>query len=269
MRPPAHAPSLFDPNETAGRGGSGGAPARPVSRSYLGTGLDRGAGAGSRFVGAVGRIPGADQRRAAQLINAPRPDDRRPEVAGMKDIGLVGVPFSGKSTLFTAVTRAGSHGGQANLAVVPVPDPRVDVLTRMERSAKTVHAQVRFVDVPGGVSSAQGVARLREADALAIVVRCFGNGATPASELAAVRAELLLADLAVVESALAKAEKRAKGQAAADVDALRRAKEALDAERALRDADLSEADRVELKGIAPLTMKPEVVVANLEEGASV
>ena len=144
----------------------------------------------------------------------------------MKDIGLVGVPFSGKSTLFTAVTRAGSHGGQANLAVVPVPDPRVEVLTRMERSAKTVYAQVRFVDVPGGLSSAQGVARLREADALAIVVRCFGSGATPASELAGVRADLLLADLAVIETAMQKAEKKARGKPGPEVAALHTAKEA-------------------------------------------
>src|SRR5439155_7125828 len=183
----------------------------------------------------------------------------------MKDIGLVGLPFSGKSTLFTAVTHAGSHGGQANLAVVPVPDPRLDVLTRMERSRKTVAAQVRFVDVPGGVSSAQGLARLREADALAVVLRCFGPNPSPADELASVRADLLLADLAVVESALPKAEKRAKGRPAADVDALARAREALDAETPLRDARLSDQDTAELKGIAPLTLKPEIVVANLEE----
>ena len=62
----------------------------------------------------------------------------------MKDVGLVGVPFSGKSTLFTAMTRAGSQGGQANIAVVPVPDPRLQVLTDMETSKKTVAAQVRF-----------------------------------------------------------------------------------------------------------------------------
>ena len=116
----------------------------------------------------------------------------------MEDIGLVGLPFSGKSTLFTALTRSGSHGGQANAAVVEVPDPRLPVLTEMERSAKTVHAQVRFVDVPGGVSSAQGVAMLREVDALAVVVRCFGPDAAPTSELANVRAELLLADLTVI-----------------------------------------------------------------------
>jgi GTP-binding protein YchF len=184
----------------------------------------------------------------------------------MRDIGLVGVPFSGKSTLFTALTRAGSHGGQANVAVVPVPDPRLAVLTEMERSEKTVPAQVRFVDVPGGVSSAQGVARLREADALAVVVRCFGADRRPTGELADVRGELLLADLAVIESALEKAIKRAKGKPGPEVDALRRANEALEAERPLRDAGLSEEELAHLKAIAPLTLKPEVVIANLEEG---
>lgn len=187
----------------------------------------------------------------------------------MKEIGLVGVPFSGKSTLFTALTRAGSHGGQANHAVVPVPDPRLAVLTEMERSRKTVHAQVGFVDVPGGTSSAQGVAKLREADALAIVVRCFGSDMDPAKELEEVRADLLLADAAVVESALEKAEKRAKGRVTDEVAALRRANDALDTERWLRDAGLSPEDRRELRALAPLTLKPAVVVANLEEGADV
>jgi ribosome-binding ATPase len=187
----------------------------------------------------------------------------------VKDIGLVGVSYSGKSTLFTALTRAGSHGGQANVAVVPVPDARLGVLTEMERSLKTVAAQVRFVDVPGGVSSAQGIAKLREADALALVVRCFGTDATPVAELALVRAELLLADLAVVESALRKAEKRAKGKPAAEVDALRAALNSLEAEKPLREVSLSAAEVAELKGIAPLTLKPEVVIANLEEGSEV
>ena len=183
----------------------------------------------------------------------------------MRDIGLVGVPFSGKSTLFRALTRAGSHGGQANVAVVPVPDPRLSVLTEMERSKKTVPAQVRFVDVPGGVSSAQGLAKLREADALAVVLRCFGAERNPAQELAEVRGELLLADLAVVESALEKAAKRAKGKGGPEVDALQRAKDALDAERPLREESLSEEEVGHLKAIAPLTLKPEVAVANLEE----
>jgi len=184
----------------------------------------------------------------------------------MRDIGLVGVPFSGKSTLFKALTRAGSHGGQANVAVVPVPDPRLGILTERERSKKTVAAQVRFVDIPGGTSSAQGVAKLRESDALAIVLRCFGADPAPGRELAEVRSELLLADLAVVESALEKGLKRAKGRPGPEVHALQRAKDALDAERPLRDAALDEQEVAHLKGIASLTLKPEVVVANLEEG---
>ncbi len=187
----------------------------------------------------------------------------------MRDIGLVGVPFSGTSTLFTALTRAGSHGGQANVAVVPVPDPRLAVLTDMERSKKTVPTQVRFVDVPGGVSSAQGLAKLREADALAVIVRCFGADRRPAVELTDVRGELLLADLAVVESALEKATKRAKGKPGPEMDVLQRAKEALEAERPLRRAGLAGEELEHLKAIAPLTLKPEVVIANLEEGEEV
>jgi ribosome-binding ATPase len=187
----------------------------------------------------------------------------------VKDIGLVGRPFSGKSTLFTALTRTGGHGGQANHAIVPVPDPRVEVLTDIERSAKTVHAQVGFVDVPGGTSSAQGIAKLRESDALAIVVRCFGPDARPAGELADVRADLLLSDQAVIEQALEKATKRARGRPGLEVEALSAANDALAAETPLSDAALSEDERLELRAIAPLTLKPSVVVANLEEGTEV
>jgi GTP-binding protein YchF len=187
----------------------------------------------------------------------------------VKDIGLVGVPFSGKSTLFTALTRTGSHGGHANHAVVPVPDPRVGALAEIERSRRIVHAQVGFVDVPGGTSSAQGIARLREVDALAVVVRCFGPDARPAAELEDVRADLLLADTAVVESALEKAVKRARGKATDEVTALRSAHATLAEETWLRDAGLSDDARTQLRAIAPLTLKPSVVVANLEEGTDV
>jgi len=187
----------------------------------------------------------------------------------MKDIGLVGAPFSGKSTLFTALTRTGSHGGRANQAVVPVPDPRVEVLTEMERSKKTVHAQVRFVDVPGGTSSAQSVATLRETDALAIVVRCFGPDAKPAQEIADVWGDLLLADLAIVDSALEKATKRARLKPGEEVAVLQKAHDALSSETALRDASLDDVEAKQLRAISPLTLKPSVLVANLEEGTEI
>ena len=181
----------------------------------------------------------------------------------------MGAPIAGTSTLFTALTHAGGHAGQANVAVVPVPDPRLQILTEMERSKKTVAAQVRFVDVPGGLASAQGVARLREVDALAVVVRSFGADATPARDLETVRADLVLADLAVIENALEKAQKRAKGKPSPEVALLSGASKTLDAGTPLRDAGLEPETVEALRGIAPLTLKPEVVVANLEEGTSV
>lgn len=189
----------------------------------------------------------------------------------MRDIGLAGVPFSGKSTLFTALTRTGAAGGRANQAVVSVPDPRLAVLTEMERSVKTVAAQVRFVDVPGGTGSAQGVAGLRETDALAVVLRAFGPDQDAAAELEEVHAELLLADLAIIEPATEKAGKRAKRDKSAgpEAEALERARDALAKEMSLRDAGVSDEDARLLKGVAPLTLKPLLVVANLEEGEKI
>src|SRR5688500_972671 len=96
----------------------------------------------------------------------------------MKDVGLTGLSYAGKSTLFTALTRTGAAGGRASQAVVPVPDARLDVLTEMESSKKVVPAQLRFVDVPGGLSS-QAIAGIREMDALALVLRGFGDDSDP------------------------------------------------------------------------------------------
>lgn len=189
----------------------------------------------------------------------------------MKDIGLVGAPYAGKSTLFTALTRAGAAGGRSNQAVVPVPDPRLGVLGRLEGSARIVAARVRFVDVPGG-TSAQGLAALREMDALCLVLRAFGEDADPAAELSSVATDLVLADLVNVESTLAGAQKRAKGRAPSEVAetirALERALEALSDETLLRDASLEEEELRELRSLAPLTLKPWVVVANMQEGGS-
>ncbi|MDQ3991023.1 MAG: DUF933 domain-containing protein [Actinomycetota bacterium] len=188
----------------------------------------------------------------------------------MRDVGLVGLPFSGKSTLFTALTRAGAAGGRANQAVVPVPDERLDVLAEMESSAKIVPAQVRFVDVPGG-TSAQAVAQLRETDALCIVLRGFGPDRDPAGDLASVHADLLLADLSNVETGLERARRKAKGrdeEAVADVTRLERAAALLEAERPLREGGFDDADLKALRGYGFLTLKPWIVVANLEEGES-
>ena len=186
----------------------------------------------------------------------------------MKDVGIVGVPYSGKTTLFTALTSAGSAGGRSNQAVVDVPDERVRVLTNLEGSKKTVHAKVRFVDVPGGLT-AQGIAEFRQTDALCIVVRSYGPDADPAGELGTVKAELLLADLASIESALTKGRKKARSsvEAQREVDVLERAHGLLDAERLLREEAWDDDELKFLRGFGALTLKPWIVVANVAEGA--
>ena len=185
----------------------------------------------------------------------------------MKDVGIVGLPYSGKSTLFTALTRSGGVGGRSNQAVVDVPDPRLGVLTELEKSKKVVPAKVRFVDVPGGLT-AQGIAEFRQTDALAIVVRAYGEDADPKSDLASVEAELILADLANIESGLEKARKRAKGKdvVKGEVETLETAHSLLDSERPLREGDFDTDALKILRGYGPLTLKPWIVVANVGEG---
>ena len=177
------------------------------------------------------------------------------------------MPYSGKSTLFTALTRTGAVGGRSHQAVVDVPDERLPTLAELERSKKIVNAKVRFVDVPGGLT-AQGIGEFRTTDALCIVLRAFGDDADPKSELASVEAELILADLASVESALPKAEKKARSQPETkpEAEALARAQELLNAEKPLREGDFDESARKLLRGFGPLTLKPWIVVANVGEG---
>jgi ribosome-binding ATPase len=187
----------------------------------------------------------------------------------MKDVGIVGMPYAGKSTLFTALTRRGSVGGRSNQAVVDVPDPRLAVLAELEDSKKIVPAKVRFVDVPGGLT-AQGIAEYRQTDALCIVLRAFGPDAEPAKELGALEAELLLADLASFDAGLERARKRARGsrEAATELAAIEKAHAALTEERLLRDVDLDDAERKVLRGYGALTLKPWIVVANVAEGSA-
>ena len=178
------------------------------------------------------------------------------------------MPYSGKTTLFVALTRTGSAGGRANQAVVDVPDERLAVLTDIERSKKTVPAKVRFVDVPGGLT-AQGIAEYRQTDALCLVVRGFGEDADPAGELATLEAELLLADLASIESGVDKARKKARGsqEGKVELEALEQAHALLEEERPLRAGDFEDRTLKVLKGYGPLTLKPWIVVVNVDEGA--
>jgi ribosome-binding ATPase YchF (GTP1/OBG family) len=187
----------------------------------------------------------------------------------MKEVGLVGVAGSGKSTLFTALTRTGSPGGRAAQAVVPVPDRRLEELARLEGSGRVVFARVQFTDVPAGMTP-QGLAKLREADALCVVLRAFGPDPDPADELARVSDELLLSDLVLVEGALEGAHRGMKGRRAAEpapeLDILERTRTMLSEGRPARELELADEERKHLGGMGLLSLKPWVTVANLEEG---
>jgi ribosome-binding ATPase YchF (GTP1/OBG family) len=177
----------------------------------------------------------------------------------MKDVAIVGLPGSGKSTVFTAVSgRIAQRGATAAQAVVEVPDERLERIAEIYASAKITRAQVRLLDIAGLDQRALGEARA--ADALAIVVRGFGPDADPARDLDMFRTELAFVDLATVE----KVGERKKVDPA-EGDIAKRAQEALHEGRWLAEVDWSDDERRIVAMWTPLTMKPSVKVINAEE----
>ena len=203
-------------------------------------------------------------------------------------IGIIGPAASGKTTLFNALTGgAASTGGygaaRVNIGAAAVADERVDALSEVFRPKKTTHAGVNFVDAPGvgeagAARNAEAIPQALEgADALLVVVRAFEDAGVPhpkesvdpARDLADVRFDLMLRDLAVVERRVERLERLVKLKKdpaeAAEFALLGRIREVLEDSRPVSSMDMNEDEARSVKGFGFLSAKPLLVVVNVGE----
>ncbi len=209
-------------------------------------------------------------------------------------LGIIGLPQSGKTTLFNAVTRGDAPTGisagrvQVNTAMVDVPDPRVDKLSAMFNPKKTIYAKITYADIAGldgsaGKSGISGVLlnQLTQMDGFIHVVRCFEDDNVPhingnvnaTRDLETMDTEFILNDLIVIERKLERlADERRKGagrdKATIDreIGLFEKMQNALSQEIPLHDMDLSNDEENSLSGFGFLSLKPVLVVLNLAEG---
>ena len=175
------------------------------------------------------------------------------------EVGIVGLPGAGKTTLFTALTKAGGgEYGKTNVGMAHVADDRLDALARVVAAKKVTPAAIRVQDVPGTGPALLGA--LRQVDALLVVLDGFSPAADPARDLENLKLELLVADRDHVERRLERVEKQAKSgdpKLRAEVEELRKVLAHADA-----GAPLSEYPE-ELPGeLEPLTTLPLLAVEN-------
>jgi GTP-binding protein YchF len=205
--------------------------------------------------------------------------------------GIVGLPNVGKSTLFNALTKATIAAENypfctidPNVGVVPLPDPRLDVLAEIVKPQNVIPTTMQFVDIAGlveGASKGEGLgnkflANIRETDAIAHVVRCFENDdvvhvagqVDPLADIEVINTELGLADLESVEKALDKAGRQARTgdkKILSRKAILEKVRDHLDAGHPVRSLELTGDEREELRDLFLLTAKPALYIANVDE----